>query len=84
LYRHHRRSFCRHFIKRKPTASTFPQTWIRGFADARGGRLVIGKKHRGEPTGLKNAQKGLVDLPNKIRDLLGIVAEMDCVRPPRR
>jgi len=53
--------------------------WICGFANAQGGRLVIGKNDRGETTGVKNARKLLVDLPNKIRDLLGIIAEVDLV-----
>ena len=51
--------------------------WICGFANAEGGTLVIGKRDDGSVIGVPNAQKLLVDLPNKIRDLLGIVAEVN-------
>jgi ATP-dependent DNA helicase RecG len=47
--------------------------WICGFANAEGGTLIVGKNDRGEPIGVSDATRLLVDLPNKIRDLLGIV-----------
>jgi ATP-dependent DNA helicase RecG len=53
--------------------------WICGFANAQGGRLVIGKNDQGESTGVKNARKLLKDLPNKSRDLLGIVMEVNLI-----
>ncbi|HCE55992.1 MAG TPA: transcriptional regulator [Lutibacter sp.] len=51
--------------------------WIGGFANANGGSIFIGKNDVGEVIGLKNA-KALMDLiPNKIRDLLGIICEVN-------
>lgn len=47
--------------------------WICGFANAQGGELYIGKNDNDEMVGLSNARKLLEDLPNKIRDAMGIV-----------
>lgn len=47
--------------------------WICGFANAQGGRIYLGKDDAGNVTGLKKAKKLLEDLPNKIRDLLGLM-----------
>ena len=49
--------------------------WICGFANAQGGVLEIGKNDRGEVVGVADAAKLMQDLPNKMRDVLGIVAE---------
>lgn len=51
--------------------------WICGFANAKGGRLVIGMGDDGSVVGLPNARKLLEDLPNKIRDLLGIMVAVN-------
>ena len=51
--------------------------WICGFANAQGGRLIIGKNDQGKVVGLANAEKLLEDLPNKIRDLLGIMVDVN-------
>lgn len=51
--------------------------WICAFANAQGGRLVIGKDDRGAVTGVPDARKLLEELPNKIRDLLGIMVEVN-------
>jgi ATP-dependent DNA helicase RecG len=51
--------------------------WICGFANAQGGRLIIGKDDRGAIVGLPDVRKLLEDLPNRIRDLLGIVVEVN-------
>lgn len=53
---------------------------VCGFANARGGVLVIGRNDHGEPVGVTNAAKLLEDLPNKIRDLLGIIVDIDLQR----
>ncbi|MDA3812485.1 MAG: putative DNA binding domain-containing protein [Spirochaetaceae bacterium] len=53
--------------------------WICGFANAQGGTLYIGKDDKGITVGIKNANKLLEDLPNKIRDLLGIVVDVNLV-----
>ncbi len=51
--------------------------WICGFANAQGGRIYIGKDDAGQITGLKNAKKLLEDLPNKIRDHLGLMPHIN-------
>ncbi len=51
--------------------------WICGFANAHGGVLVIGRNNKGVITGLTNAAKLLVDIPNKVRDILGIVVDVN-------
>ena len=53
--------------------------WICGFANAQGGVLEIGKNDRGEAVGLSESGRLLEELPNKIRDLLGIMADVDLV-----
>lgn len=51
--------------------------WICGFANAHGGRIYIGKDDNGKLTGLAD-HKELMDLiPNKIREHLGIVCEVN-------
>lgn len=54
--------------------------WICGFANAQGGKLVIGRNNKGEAVGVAKARKLLEDLPNKIRDVLGIVADVRLVK----
>ena len=51
--------------------------WISGFANAQGGVLVIGKNDRGKTIGIQNAAKLLEDIPNKVRDVLGILIEVN-------
>ncbi|EKD35856.1 MAG: hypothetical protein ACD_75C01750G0004, partial [uncultured bacterium] len=51
--------------------------WICGFSNAQGGVLEIGRNDRGEPVGLADASKLMEDLPNKMRDILGIIADVD-------
>lgn len=51
--------------------------WISGFANAEGGVLVIGRNDKGEVVGVPNARRLLDDLPNKIRDVLGILAQVN-------
>jgi ATP-dependent DNA helicase RecG len=46
--------------------------WVCGFANAQGGRLLLGVNDQGQVVGLPDAAKLLEDLPNKVRDLLGI------------
>jgi ATP-dependent DNA helicase RecG len=48
--------------------------WVCGFANADGGTLVIGRDNSGKAIGLSNARALLEELPNKLRDLLGVVA----------
>jgi ATP-dependent DNA helicase RecG len=51
--------------------------WICGFANAKGGVLVIGHDNKGGITGLPNAAKLLADIPNKVRDVLGIMVDVN-------
>jgi len=55
--------------------------WICGFANAQGGMLEIGKNDRGEVVGVANAAKLLEDIPNKVRDILGITVEVNLQCP---
>ena len=50
--------------------------WLCGFANAEGGTLIIGRNDKGEPVGVTHAAKLLEDLPNKIRDVLGVMADV--------
>ncbi|MDR0881067.1 MAG: putative DNA binding domain-containing protein [Candidatus Adiutrix sp.] len=58
--------------------------WICGFANAQGGRLEIGRNDKGEIVGLSDAKKLLVELPNKIRATMGIVANVNLGREAGR
>jgi ATP-dependent DNA helicase RecG len=51
--------------------------WVCGFANAQGGRIFIGKDDTGNVIGLKNAKKLLEELPNKIRDHLGLMPHIN-------
>ncbi len=47
--------------------------WICGYANAQGGKLYIGCDDNGKVIGLSNAKKLMEDIPNKVRDAMGIV-----------
>ncbi|HCY43113.1 MAG TPA: transcriptional regulator [Prolixibacteraceae bacterium] len=51
--------------------------WVCGFANAQGGILVIGKNDKDELIGLKKAKLLLEEIPNKIKDILGVIADVD-------
>ena len=51
--------------------------WICGFANAQGGTLIIGKNDEANVVGVKNSKKLLEDIPNKIKDILGIIADVN-------
>ena len=51
--------------------------WICGFANAEGGVMVIGRNDNGKVSGVPDAEKLLVDLPNKVRDVLGIMVDVN-------
>ena len=51
--------------------------WICGFANAEGGVLYIGRNDKGTVVGLANAAKLLADIPNKVRDILGIMVKVN-------
>lgn len=51
--------------------------WICGFANAQGGSLYIGIKDNGEVCGVQDAKKLMEDIPNKVRDMLGILVDVN-------
>lgn len=51
--------------------------WVAGFANAGGGTIYIGKDDHGKVVGVADYKKLMDDLPNKIRDVLGIMAEVN-------
>jgi len=51
--------------------------WIAGFANSQGGTIYIGIDDQGNITGIPGYKKLMEDLPNKIRDVLGIMAEVN-------
>jgi ATP-dependent DNA helicase RecG len=65
----------------------FKQQWrdealktISAFANTEGGTMYIGVDDRGVSVELKNVNKLLVDIPNKIRDMLGVIANIKTVK----
>lgn len=53
--------------------------WISGFANANGGTLYVGVDNLGQAVGLANAKKLLENLPNKVKDILGILVDVNLV-----
>ena len=51
--------------------------WICGFANAVGGKLYIGMNDKGEVVKLDNVKKLSEDIPNKVRDVLGIMVDVN-------
>ena len=49
--------------------------WICGFANANGGIIFIGKDDNGNVVGLADAKRLLEEIPNKVRAVLGILAD---------
>ena len=58
--------------------------WICGFANANGGKLLIGIDDKGNVTGIDNPKKLLEELPNKFRDTLGVFAEVNLKNKDKR
>ncbi len=54
--------------------------WIAGFADAKGSRLYIGVNDDGSVHGFAGYAKLLDELPNKVRDLMGMVIEVNLLQ----
>jgi ATP-dependent DNA helicase RecG len=50
--------------------------WVCGFANASGGVLFIGKKDSGDVSDVENYKQLMESIPNKIRDLMGILCEV--------
>lgn len=51
--------------------------WICGFANAQGGKLYIGTRDDGAVIGISDSKKLLEDIPNKVRDILGIIVDVN-------
>ncbi len=51
--------------------------WICGFANAKGGQLLIGVDDDGTIVGVEDYKKLMEDLPNKIQNRLGILCEIN-------
>jgi ATP-dependent DNA helicase RecG len=58
--------------------------WICGFANACGGKIYIGINDLGEVIGLKNPEKLLKDIPNKIQSFLGIICDVNIHKRNRK
>jgi len=50
--------------------------WICGFANANGGKIFIGKNDNGKVVGITGAKKLLEDIPNKTKDILGVIVDV--------
>jgi len=51
--------------------------WICGFANAKGGTLFIGMDDSGNVVGFEDFKKLLEEIPNKVKDILGILVEVN-------
>ena len=51
--------------------------WICGFANAQGGRIYIGKDDKGDVVGLKDWEKMMEEIPNKVKNNMGITTEVN-------
>ena len=51
--------------------------WICGFANAQGGIIYIGKDDDGNVVGVNDLKKLSEDIPNKVRDVLGIMVDVN-------
>ncbi len=51
--------------------------WICGLANAKGGKIIIGKNDNGEIVGVAKAKRLMEDIPNKIQTQLGIICDID-------
>jgi ATP-dependent DNA helicase RecG len=54
--------------------------WICGFANAHGGRIFIGKDDNGKTIGVEDFKKLMDEIPNKIKNLMGITAEVNLLQ----
>ena len=62
----------------------YKQSWrndclkaVSAFANSDGGVLIVGLDDKGKPSGLKNFKKLLEDIPNTIRNKLGIIPSVE-------
>ncbi len=65
--------------------SSWHDDWLKiicGFANAKGGKLQIGKDDNGNIVGLTNTARLMEDIPNKIKNHLGVIAEINLLEVP--
>ena len=67
------------------------QTWrndclkaVSAFANSDGGVLIIGLDDKGKPSGLKNVKRLLEDIPNTIRNKLGIIPSIELSKKSKK
>lgn len=51
--------------------------WVCGFANAQGGLIFIGKDDNGNVVGIADYKKLMDDIPNKIKNAMGIMVEVN-------
>ncbi|WP_417363071.1 helix-turn-helix domain-containing protein [Galbibacter sp.] len=51
--------------------------WVCGFANAQGGVIYIGKDYNGNVSGIDHFKRLMDDIPNKIRNAMGITVEVN-------
>ncbi|WP_321332598.1 ATP-binding protein [uncultured Bacteroides sp.] len=54
--------------------------WVCGFANAQGGEIYIDKEDSGKVTGVEDYKKLMEDIPNKIRNHMGISADVNLLQ----
>jgi ATP-dependent DNA helicase RecG len=54
--------------------------WICGFANAQGGRIYIGRDDDGVVVGVEDYKRLMDDIPNKIKNLMGITVEVNLMQ----
>lgn len=54
--------------------------WICGFANAQGGRVYIGVDDNQQVVGVEDSKRLMEDIPNKIRDILGIIVDVNLLK----
>ena len=58
--------------------------WICGFANAQGGKIYIGTDDNGNVVGIQESKKLLEDIPNKVRDVPGILVDVNLLTKDRK
>jgi len=51
--------------------------WICGFANSQGGKIFIGINDKGEIVGIKNIIQLLEEIPNKSKNILGVIVDVN-------
>ena len=54
--------------------------WICAFANTEGGTLYIGIKDNGEVCGVEDSHKLTEDIPNKIRNTMGLICGVNLLK----